>query len=210
MIRIVFSKKGYARYISHLDLQRTMQRAIKRAGIPIWMTEGFNPHPYLYFSPPLSVGLESSSEFLDIKLAKPMTEKEMKTRLADSMPEGLAVLEVYEANTNLKNICYAEYKITIAPEQTEILQDYFDQPEILLTKKTKKSEMPFDLKKETEITNIGVENGYSMVTILFPCGNEKNINPRLFTDDFQKYTGNNLSYYIERTAFYDNAKQNFR
>ena len=53
--RLTFAKKGRARYISHLDLMRAMQRAIKRAGVPIWYTQGFNPHSYLMFPPCRSV-----------------------------------------------------------------------------------------------------------------------------------------------------------
>ncbi|MBQ9964192.1 MAG: DUF2344 domain-containing protein, partial [Clostridia bacterium] len=57
-MRITFSKTGSARYISHLDLNRTMTRAVRRAGLPIWYTEGFNRHPYLTFAAPLSLGYE--------------------------------------------------------------------------------------------------------------------------------------------------------
>ena len=58
-VRLVFSKTGRARYISHLDLNRTMARVLRRAGIPLWYTEGFNKHPYITFAAPLSLGCES-------------------------------------------------------------------------------------------------------------------------------------------------------
>ena len=57
--RLLFSKAGTARYISHLDLMRTFQRAFARAGISIKHTEGFHPHPFVSIPLPLSVGFSS-------------------------------------------------------------------------------------------------------------------------------------------------------
>ncbi len=48
-VRLRFSKTGRLKYISHLDINRAMSRALKRAQIPLWYTEGFNPHPYITF-----------------------------------------------------------------------------------------------------------------------------------------------------------------
>ncbi len=66
--RLLFSKTGRARYISHLDLMRTFQRVFLRAGIRLRHTEGFNPHPYMVFALPLPVGCESDCELLDFDL----------------------------------------------------------------------------------------------------------------------------------------------
>ena len=57
-VRVWFHKTGPIRYISHLDLMRTMTRAIRRSRIPLWYTEGFNPHPYMTFALPLSLGMQ--------------------------------------------------------------------------------------------------------------------------------------------------------
>ena len=66
IIRFEFTKKDGLKYISHLDLQRAVSRIIKRSGIPIRYTEGFNPHQKMVFALPLSVGSESECELLDI------------------------------------------------------------------------------------------------------------------------------------------------
>lgn len=58
-VRIFYKKLDVAKYISHLDMQRCMQRAVKRAKLPVWYTEGFNPHPYITFALPISLGIES-------------------------------------------------------------------------------------------------------------------------------------------------------
>ena len=65
-IRLGFYKKGALQYISHLDLQRTFQRILSRAELPLWYTQGFNPHPKLVFGLPLPIGCESVCEMADI------------------------------------------------------------------------------------------------------------------------------------------------
>ena len=67
IIRVYFTKTGEASYISLLDLQRVMQRALKRSGLPVWYTLGFNPHIYMTFAAPLSLGQESLCETVDFK-----------------------------------------------------------------------------------------------------------------------------------------------
>ena len=66
-VRIWFTKTGEASYISLLDLQRVMQRALKRSGLPVWYTLGFNPHIYMTFACPLPLGQESLVESVDVK-----------------------------------------------------------------------------------------------------------------------------------------------
>ena len=79
-IRIFFSKTGRAIYISHLDLYRLFQRSIKRAKLPVWETEGFNPHLYLTFALPLALGTAGVCESMDTKL----TEVRKPTEIAVS------------------------------------------------------------------------------------------------------------------------------
>lgn len=86
-VRLRFSKTGRLKYISHLDINRAMSRALKRAGIPLWYTEGFNPHPYMSFSLPLSLGVESLCESVDLRITGEITNKEIKDRLNSVLPE---------------------------------------------------------------------------------------------------------------------------
>ncbi len=88
-MRAVFEKKDRAKYISHLDLNRCMQRTFKRSGLPVWYTEGFNPHIYITFALPLSLGYESSVEIMDFNMTEEVSEKETADKLNKAMPEGL-------------------------------------------------------------------------------------------------------------------------
>ena len=83
--------------MSHLDLNRTMTRALRRAALPVWYTEGFNRHPYITFVAPLSLGYEGLRESMDFRLEEDVPDAELVERLNAVMPEGLRVVEAGEA-----------------------------------------------------------------------------------------------------------------
>jgi len=92
--RIQYSKEGPARYISHLDLLRSFERAGRRAGLPLAFTQGFNPHPKISFAAPLGVGTAGEAEYADIELIADLTAGEVFRALSGVLPEGLRLIEV--------------------------------------------------------------------------------------------------------------------
>ncbi|MBQ2487301.1 MAG: DUF2344 domain-containing protein, partial [Ruminococcus sp.] len=97
-VRIWFKKDFECRYISHLDLNRTMLRALHKSKIPIWHTEGFNPHPFATFPLPLSLGFRGVNECMDVRLEdEEFSFEEIKNRLNACLPRGLRVFDVTEA-----------------------------------------------------------------------------------------------------------------
>ena len=99
--RIKFTKTGRMQFISHLDLNRVMRTALIRAGIPIYYSEGFNPHPKMVFALPLSIGAESECELLDIKIIKEMPNDEIKERLSKELPCDMSVVNVTDNNCSI-------------------------------------------------------------------------------------------------------------
>ena len=93
-INFVFSKKGLMRYISHLDLMRLFARAMRRAELPLKMSEGFSPHPKLSLQRALKLGIESEHEEASIILRFPVTPEEFKDRLQKKLPEGISLKDV--------------------------------------------------------------------------------------------------------------------
>ena len=94
-VRISFEKKNEASYISLLDLQRVMQRVLKRSGLPVWHTLGFNPHIYMTFACPLSLGQESECECVDVKTeAEAPDFEQWKAALNAIMPAGIVITHV--------------------------------------------------------------------------------------------------------------------
>lgn len=110
-VRLWFKKSGLAIYISHLDMNRCMTRAVRRAGIPLWYTEGFNPHPYMTFLMPLPLGQTGLREPLDIRIEENMPFDEIKSRLNSAMPEGIEIVDVCEPVNKPNEIAAAEYEI---------------------------------------------------------------------------------------------------
>lgn len=111
-IRLKFQKIGSLQFISHLDLLRTMNKVLKRAGIPLWYSEGFNPHPKLVFALTVSVGAESVCELLDIRVTEHLDPDETMERLNRELTEELKVLEVYYPVSKFSEICSASYRFS--------------------------------------------------------------------------------------------------
>lgn len=143
-VRVKFRKVGNLQYISHLDLQRTVSRVLVRAGIPMWYTQGFNPHAKMTFGLPLSVGAESLCEYLDLRIDRAMSCEEIKARLNDALTDELCVLDVYDVpeKSAFADIIWARYDIRIdAPEATEAfaeeIKSYLTTSPLMMDKKSK-------------------------------------------------------------------------
>ena len=116
-LRLKFTKTGKMKYISHLDLNRAFTHAFLRADIPVWHTEGFNPHPKIIFSLPLPLGVESICEFLDFKITKDVSPEKIKKALNDTLPDGFEILDIYQPAAKFSEITHAGYEIEITSER---------------------------------------------------------------------------------------------
>lgn len=96
--RITFGKQGVLRYTSHLDLARTWERALRRAGAPLIYSQGFNPRPQIQLAAALPLGWASTAEILDIYLEADdiPSPQELRARVEDTVPEGLIVYRIAE------------------------------------------------------------------------------------------------------------------
>ena len=177
----MFSKTGRAKYVSHLDLVRAMTRAVRRADIPLWYTEGFNRHPYLTFASPLSLGYEGLRETMDIRMADDFPYDELAARLNAVLPEGLAVISAADVVAKAGDLAAAEYRLTIHLPAS-VVQDALSANELLVEKRTKKKTMKtIDILpyfKNAVVEAVG-ENE-TVVTVALPSGGNENVNPGLF------------------------------
>lgn len=142
-IRIAFRKTGSLQFISHLDLMRTMKKVFVRSGVPIWYTEGFNPHPKMVFALPLSIGTESICEKMDIKLKEEMPADEIRRRLNEALTEELHVDAVYLPERKFSEIGWAKYVVTYEKDVTAA-KDLFSGSYVV-TKQTKSGETQIDI-----------------------------------------------------------------
>ncbi len=148
-IRVRFRKTGAMLYVSHLDLARTVMRAVVRSGLPVYYTEGFNPKPKLVFGPPLSVGCGGEREVLDLRLMTAVSNAEITARLSAVMPNGIEVTEVYEQKNKLTDVKWADNSIrwsnvTADGATASAVEEMFRHP-VTIMKRSKSGEKPCDI-----------------------------------------------------------------
>ena len=147
-IRSTFEKKAEASYISLLDLQRVMQRVLKRSGLPVWHTLGFNPHIYMTFACPLSLGQESLCECVDVKTeAEAPDFAQWQSALNAIMPAGIYVTQVAPVEMKADSIAYACYQVRCPASAQPVLEAYNALPAALVEKKSKRDVKTLDLKE---------------------------------------------------------------
>lgn len=193
-LRARFEKSGRAVYISHLDLMRTMQRAFKRSKIPVWYTEGFNPHIYLNFPLALSLGVTGRAEFMDFAVTEPADFAELRDSLNGEMPEGLRILEIFEPRYENKDVGFADYRIDFHsgadPRETLFrLEKMLAEDRIEVDKRSKsKGMVKTDIKPHINVTETELCDGFLRVFVRLPAGLKMNINAGVFTDAFADYS----------------------
>ncbi|HCX65838.1 MAG TPA: hypothetical protein DHN33_11595 [Eubacteriaceae bacterium] len=144
--RLKFVRKEELKYLSHLDMQRMVQRTLRRAKIPMKYSEGFNPHPKLSFASAMSVGLVSEGEYLDVELEKDLPPHVLKANINAQAPRGFAILDGFVTDEKLSSlssrVAYARYRIVFEGVKSSELRKGMDalwnKEEIPYTKKNKK------------------------------------------------------------------------
>ena len=150
-LRLRYKKIGKSRYISHLDLSSTMRRGIIRAGIELTYSQGFNPHPYMSVALPLSVGMQSVCELMDIGVADGTQANNLPEKITACLPEGLEILEAYGATRKFSEIAFLEiggimyYDGGVSEAIVSELTKRFSLPSIEISKKTKRGESVIDI-----------------------------------------------------------------
>lgn len=115
--RLFFAKTGRACYISHLDLMRTFPRAFLRAGLNAKQTEGFNQHTFVSIALPLSLGYSSRCEILEFELLDDIPLDQVPGRINAVLPEGIEVLECYEAQVPVRQIAWLDWACRLTFDQ---------------------------------------------------------------------------------------------
>ena len=141
-------ENGRAAYLSHLDMQRTLQRALRRADMPLLYSQGFNPHPLMAFAGALATGAESQREWFDVRLDGDIAPADFEARLNAVLPEGMAVSHAMEAPEGLGtltgHLAAARYTLWVKPERacsaaevSSALEKLLQSEELMVQKRTK-------------------------------------------------------------------------
>lgn len=150
---VVFEKSPRIRHIGHLDLMRAMQRALRRSGLPVKFSQGFNPHLLLTFAAPLSVGMPGRREVMEIPLAHDVSEEEFLHALNAALPPELPCLSARIVDDKhaapMASLYAAEYEIAIDPEGEELMNAVdalMAKESVMALRKTKSGEKMTDIR----------------------------------------------------------------
>lgn len=211
-MRIKFRKVGMLKYISHLDLQRTFARVLTRSGMPVWYTQGFNPHIKMVFSLPLSVGAESECEYLDIRIIEDITVGEMKYRLDNALTKELSVIDIYEPRDSFRDIAFAGYDIVLkTPDASEAvaqkIRDLFSASPVMMFKRTKSGEKEIDIFPLIKSLDVTFDGNDIKLRAILSAESDNYLNPEMLITAIKDSLGlmNDImreTYTIMRTNVY--------
>ena len=202
------------KFIGHLDIMRYFQKSIRRANIPIAFSGGFSPHMIMSFAAPLGVGVTSSGEYFDMELTDTVPTKEIEERLNAVMADGVSVcsarqVEDGKASTAMALVAAADYFVQFregkepATSWREKLDGFLAQKEIIVTKKTKRSEKTIDIRPYIYEIRLDGEGIFMQLA----SASSNYTKPELVMDTFLRWMGDEplpFAYMIERREIYAN------
>lgn len=193
--RIKFRKFGAMKFIGHLDIMRFFQKVMRRADIPIAFTGGFSPHMIMSFANPLGVGVTSEGEYFDIELTEEIDMAAAVERMNQVMVEGIEVVNMVpisddKKRTGMSIVAAADYLSNIKrdafPENwKEKAAGFMDQEQILIVKKTKKSNKEVDIKPMIYKFEIREDGVYMQVA----AGSVENLKPEVVMQALSQHLG---------------------
>lgn len=218
-VRLLFSKTDRCKYISHLDINRCMSRALTRAQIPLWYTEGFNPHPYMSFSLPLPLGVESMCESLEIRIVGDISNEDIKKKLNAVLPTGIRIVDVYDDFRDCSEIAFSDYVFKYDfknnEEAAEKIKKVLSQDSIMALKRGKQGRRKvfkeIDIKPLIDKYSVSVRDDSTVINARLAAGQQSNLSPELFSQTILKLSDLEFEWKsISRLALLDANYNNFR
>ncbi|MDD6220816.1 MAG: TIGR03936 family radical SAM-associated protein [Clostridia bacterium] len=195
-VRLWYKKQDTAKYASHLDLVRCFSRAVRRAGIPIWYTEGFNPKPYMTFALPLSLGQQGLCEPLDIRIVDEISPDDIAERLNAALPEGLSIVGAGESVMEPKEIAFALYSVELEFSSEDEAAHFAGEAEKIISggelnaqKKSKKGIKTVNLCEMIEDFSVSQNADICKISMTVAAGNTLNLNAELLIDTLEAAAG---------------------
>ena len=208
-----YQKGNEIAMISHLDIQRTLQRAFRRAGIPLLYSNGFNPHPQFSFATAAATGMSSECEWFEVQLSEDMAPEEFVRRANEVMPQGIRVSGAFAAPENYGSLSAklraAEYRVElqfVEPVSGEKLAETLEAMltgEIIIQKRTKGGIRPVDMRPYILRVSVGqVEGDQAALLVLGKLQADGGLRVDAFIDALLERLDAHAAYEIHRTNMY--------
>lgn len=237
MVRMKFNKTGPVKFIGHLDIMRFFQKAVRRAGLDVEYSQGYNPHQVMSFASPLGVGLTSESEYVDVSFNSLEEKSVVLAKLNAAMNEFIQVTDMVMLPEGFKNamasVAAADYLVSLKDgydylsmeEFQKKFSEFMAKDEIVILKKTKKSEIETDIRpfiyafsysSQEFFQSYSIENDLAenydngvKVYLKLSSGSVNNLKPELIFEAFAAFAG--IPYYefafqIHRYELYQESK----
>lgn len=202
---VKFTKEENIKFISHLDVLKTIQKNIRRAELPIEYSQGFNPHMTTSIAQPLSVGVYSSGEYLDMVLVNEMNEEEIIERLNATAPGGIKYISALAIpyKEGEKKVPQAMAMIdgaryTIKVKYSDVLnlekeiEKLLEKDEWNIVKKTKKGEKETNIKPMIKEFKYWIKDNVLVMNTLISTGSREHLSAELLVKYIQENTSNPL------------------
>ncbi|MBM7836142.1 radical SAM-linked protein [Clostridium sardiniense] len=200
---IKFTKEADIKFVAHLDLMRTIQRVIRRSGLPVDYSKGFNPHMSLSIAQPLSVGVYSEGEYMDVVFKEEVDPKEIVERLNKSTASGVRFLSAVgiEVIENVKKlpqamalIDAARYTIKMHYTDTSNFEDemktLLSREDWVMTKRSKKGVRDVDIKPLVHELKYWIKDNEVVLNVLISSGSREHLAPDLLVKLIKENTTN--------------------
>lgn len=192
-VRLSFYKKGYAKFVSHLDLMKMFQRVFRISGVDVTFSQGFNPHPKMSIAYPLPVGVTSGEEYLDLQVDSNPDYNALVEKINSAMPRDIKIIKAWEPKENMNLLCWAEYTVDVTLEKeieniSSLVQEFLKKEDIVIDKKTKKGISATDIKsmiKEIEV--VSTNNEEVSFKFVLAIGEKANLKATGVIDAMEKY-----------------------
>lgn len=199
-LRIFWQKKGNAKYISHLDTQRTVTRALVRSGLPLYYTQGFNPHLKLVFALPVSIYQEALYDVFDIDVLEKVDPKAAAAALNAVMPPDMPVIKAAYPVAKFKDLDSASYEISMDTALTAAQVEKRLAGEVTVEKKSKKKCAMVDISPMIKDLSAKDRDGGVILSLTLSASPEEYLNPKYITD----FLGADIGFaQTVRTGLYD-------
>ncbi len=194
--RLKFEKVDKMKYVGHLDLLRLFQRAVRRAKLPIHYSQGFNPHQETIFAMPLSLGMDTNCDIIDIRLTEERDLEDIKNGMNAELPNGCKIVDVRVVSDDEKNcakeLIAADYILRTKLDflnLARIISDIMQSEECNITKQSKKTTKVVNIREDIYDLEL-CEHG---VFVKIATGSKKHLKPELLYEYFCEQVGTNYN-----------------
>lgn len=200
-LRIKYKKENNMKFLSHLELIKTMERVFRRMGLPMAFSQGFSPKPKISYAAPLPVGGESECEFLDVELVEKVDIKDLLKNQKDFLPNGLEFLDAKyfgKVKSLMSQVSDSAYIIQVLTKEDHdkatietMLETFMAQEVIEYEKYNKKKKLKLvNIKPLVQNTQVlTVNDNQIILKVLLTTGSNGNLKPEKFTEQFAKHSG---------------------